>query len=343
MQVQVQVAKNVQDQDYDDLDLFAGVIAPLSSPFNIFLRLRDIQDQNSLVYFYVYALGQNRTVLWGVYDVASDEFLIDQSCQYDANDLLFMSKTWQKNDYKYYGNTVQNRIASNLGLHMIFDRSEEKNKMLQLYKDFKVAYVAQSDMALLDELLAKIISVGKRLMKIDVAYVLTRRKMVKDMFTGDITADNYVYIHLFVLIMLDFEDYRTAKYMLSNVEDEKARQGMQKVVAESFLYLWMRELGENVSIDPTEMIDKIVELKENEINRSDLSNEVTAENEDLIKQITDSFQRFIGKSKYAKLKYAKNLEKCYVSGQYEACENSDEEQCGIFDHGAKRSSRFDLT
>ena len=142
MQVQVQtlVRKDeLTQKDVDDLDLFVGLHSPLNSPYNIFLRLKDLENNNTIIYFYAYSLGEQKVLLWGIYDRSTNEFMIDDACKYNPNDLKYILDTWKNNNYEFFFTAMRNRMTSRITQYQIY--GDDKNKMAELADSFKKEYL----------------------------------------------------------------------------------------------------------------------------------------------------------------------------------------------------------
>ena len=59
MQFQVQERRNETEQR-DELDLYIGLRTGLDDPFNIFVRVADLEEDRSMIYFYAYSMGKRR-------------------------------------------------------------------------------------------------------------------------------------------------------------------------------------------------------------------------------------------------------------------------------------------
>ncbi len=128
-----------RQKNSDELDLFAGVHTGLDDPYNVFLRVKDITAGNPLIYFYGYSMGKKKVVMWGVYDVHNNTFLIDAACRYNPNNLKQMLDVWKANRYQYSFNSVRNRIDSRIREHYLaghFGQAHVKN-LLNLFQRFK--------------------------------------------------------------------------------------------------------------------------------------------------------------------------------------------------------------
>ena len=104
----------------DDLDIFVGLHSPLDSPYNIFLRLKDIETNNSNIYFYGYSMGKQRVIVWGVYDRSGNQFLIDNACKYNPNDLKTIIDTWSQHKYDFFFTAMRDRMSDRLHQYKIY-------------------------------------------------------------------------------------------------------------------------------------------------------------------------------------------------------------------------------
>jgi len=125
MQAQAAYEEPVRGLDFKDMELNIGVITPLTSPYNLFLNVRQIIDPDSeVVYFFVYSFGKKRVVLWGVYLKNEEEFVIEGGCKYAVKDLGRYLKEWKRRDYSYIGNSVYNRIEGAMARELGRERWE---------------------------------------------------------------------------------------------------------------------------------------------------------------------------------------------------------------------------
>ena len=115
MQSQIVYDKPKKDLDLKDMELNIGVITPLTSPYNLFLNVRQIVDPDSeAVYFFIYSFGKKKVVLWGVYLKNEEEFVIEGGCKYAVKNLNKYLKEWKSRDYSYIGNSVYDRITGTI-------------------------------------------------------------------------------------------------------------------------------------------------------------------------------------------------------------------------------------
>lgn len=87
-----------------------GLVPRLTSPFNLFLNLKQLIDPDSrFIYFFIYSMGKQKVILWGVYDKQDQSFHIDSACRYMTRQLSPITMQWIKSGYTYIGNSVVNR------------------------------------------------------------------------------------------------------------------------------------------------------------------------------------------------------------------------------------------
>lgn len=100
-------------------DAYVGMVAPIESPFHLFLRMADLQKSNKYIYFFGYSIGSKSIILWGIYDKDNRQFLIDDYCKWkligrsedgEAYNIGAYMSTWKNlGKYQYIANTVSNR------------------------------------------------------------------------------------------------------------------------------------------------------------------------------------------------------------------------------------------
>jgi hypothetical protein len=89
-------------------ELSVGLAQPLTSPYNLFLNLDQLINDDK-VDFFIYSIGAERKILWGVYDKLTRSFQIDSGCEYIPRQLYEITLNWTRFGFKYVGNTVVNR------------------------------------------------------------------------------------------------------------------------------------------------------------------------------------------------------------------------------------------
>lgn len=322
-----QAKKNVTEETQDDIDLFVGAVSPILDPFNLFLRVKDIEkgSDSEFVYFYVYSIGKSKVILWGIYDKMSEEFQIDDACQYDVKYLSDTLKLWQKNGYKYISNQTKNRFGKKIALNMVYDRPNEAEHIFNQYKNSIISRSTEDT-----EKLEKIIK-NIRYGYAETDYISPRTHAV-DVARQNGLDKNLAQLYLFILFFIDENEYRACKYMtvLSQTYkkiDKEMKQNMELYIKNSFIRAWFNRITEDTELQ-LDMAESIVDIFERGMNYTDVNKKVDdMTSVDLINHISLSFINFIAKSEYSKRTFVKKLKPCYTPDQ---CEDID---CPIFDHG----------
>lgn len=389
-QVQEMVSKDLKKQDKgqreaDTLDLYVGLKTGLEDPFNMFLKLSDITSQKELIYFYAYSMGKKKVVLWGVYNVNTNEFLIDDACRYSPNDLKFMLNNWKEHDYSFYFSSVRNRITSRMDQELLFDNRKTILEIFNNFKNYFLVKLAREGLMNPNNLslpLKKLYSNDE--FEFNYSKILTEvRKILNNKYkdineyvfealfdeienkqeetiirnalqTGiDISRLNsslknvvtHLSINIFICVFADMEEYRTAKYILY-LNDNKQGEKIRSMLKGQFLYEWIIELARileisNIKSFMNKYALEMVKLVEKKINQSDVgvigdSNRVKTP---LVENIAYFFENFISQSPYSKISYTNDLPSC---PNPELCLDG-ENNCGVYSHGYKTTSKYDLT
>lgn len=121
-------------READDLDLFVGLNTAITSPYNLFLRVSDVQANSSMIYFYAYSLGREKVMLWGIYDTPNNEFLVDNNCIYDVNDLDNIIKIWQNHAYQFSSSSQKDMMTMNLRQHHIYSDVKYQRELAKAFR-----------------------------------------------------------------------------------------------------------------------------------------------------------------------------------------------------------------
>ena len=248
MQFQVQKIVDVQktEAERDQLDLFVGLRSPLNDPFNVFLRVDDIENNN--IYFYAYSLGKKKVIIWGIFDRSTNEFLIDEACKYHPNDLKGLIEAWKKQKYSFFFSSVRDRIKGRMTQNLMFNNRADRVALLKSFKQLYMQklinngiipgkYVKMNDNEYL-KILEKVANAGKEAIRsdnfksnptynksLDIIFgqldTENREKVKKAVYSGSLggltpyqaNVTKHIWTHLFLLIFLDIDEYRIAKYM----------------------------------------------------------------------------------------------------------------------------------
>lgn len=379
MQFQVQKLVDVKktEQEQDKLDLFVGLKSPLNDPFNVFLRVSDLEHNN--IYFYAYSLGKKKVVLWGIYDRSTNEFLIDQACKYNVNDLKSLLEVWKKQKYSFFFSGVRDRISSRMTQNILYNDRSDKLKLIRLFKKMYMG-----------ELINKGIISGTKenIDPVEYSTVLNRASKaglkalsspdfnVKqyspsiDLLLNNLDAEderiirnaiynrsfnnltpyqtnvvNHILIHIFILIFLDIDEYRIVKY-IQHLNSNKNKQ-LKRYLKGGFMYEWLLELGKMLRVYNLEQFMKdvsedVLRLIEEKINRSDVGviggEAIPINLKETVDDLSRRFESFIEKSEYSKTTFVNNLKMC---PSLESCDKP-KEGCELFYHG-EIESQFDLS
>lgn len=357
-----------QEEITDQIDIFVGVISPLMDPFNIFVRVKDLNEDAQYVYFYCYSLGKAKAMLWGVYEKATDSFFIDDACEYNANYLSETLKKWQANGYKYAANQTKNRFNKRITLNLIYEENlKTMENAFELYKevvsfDF---FLNNPSFKIKKELLEKfapeavdddlfLIKHSERLKK-DANYDIKKiesnylnkssvgstdygiyRIRAVELALQNGLDKRYADSYLFVLLFMDDADYRAARYIASISENQLLGRKIEKdlldkmnaFINESFIFAWLNRVTSDKELQ-IDIAEKIVDVYERLVNYSD------AKETGLISKISVSFMNFIAKSEFSKRTLVKKLKPCYTPRE---CEGVD---CAVFEHGHNLISTYD--
>lgn len=308
MQFQVQERRD-ETKQRDELDLYVGLRTGLDDPFNIFVRVADLEENRSLLYFYAYSMGKKKVVVWGVFDRENNEFLIDDACQYTVNELKSIVDSFKDSKYQFFFSSVKDRISKRHEQNRLFsDRNYDLDLMNKLrtrflqklvkngslkgdvqefyengYRDIlsKVASEAMNaivktrDYDAFTELLLKEIdnTEDENLVRkaLDVKNVKYLNLNKYPTHLQNII--KFILVNVFILIFADMEEYRVAKYIISLKKKENVK--LSAYIKGGFLYEWIYELAktlriENIKDFMNEYSVALVKLMENKINLTDV-------------------------------------------------------------------------
>lgn len=223
-QVQKMVSKDPQQtqRESDAMDLYVGLKTGLDDPFNIFLRLSDISSNKELIYFYAYSFGKKKVVLWGVYNINNNEFLIDNACRYSPNDLKYMLDTWKTHDYNFYFSSVRNRITNRMNQELLFDNRKYEMELFNTFKDYflvKLARTGSMSPKLLSKNLTNLYSMSEEEFNIQYSKILNKISQE----VSNLLSNKYVDINQYIFKVL-FEE-------IENKEEEMiVRRGLERSI-----------------------------------------------------------------------------------------------------------------
>jgi hypothetical protein len=296
-------AKTQQRQD--SLDLFVGLYSPLNDPFNVFLRVSDIESDQNLIYFYGYSIGKKKIVIWGVYDTTTQEFLIDDACQYHPNNLKGILESWKQNNFNFYFSEVRNRMGPRIEQYSIYEDRKSKIDLLKSFKQIYTQKLSQDGVIpgkypgkfnenKYNQIMSEVGKSGLKAAKKEkyqkVITVLlqeleseeSKRKiwdaLSKNNFNPltnyEMNVANHILVHLFLLVFYDIDDYRVAKY-IKHISDQThnnrdKKKNIKDYLKGMFMYEWIYNLAKVLRVYDTDkfvnkMADVILELTEDNL------------------------------------------------------------------------------
>lgn len=309
MQYQVQEVKNAQ-KELDSLDLYVGLHSDLTDPFNVFVKVSDLEENRPLVYFYAYSMGKKKVVIWGVFDRTNNEFLIDDSCQYNADDLKSIIDSWKKNNYDFFFSSVKDRVAPRMKQNSMFkDRKYDLNLMEKFRQSFmqkliqsgnyrgkNIVFDEEEYQKLLDKIAQEaVLAILDRRdydksirLLVDELDTLEDENLVLEALNykniKKLNLSNYppyiqkiikfILVNVFILVFLKMEEYRVAKY-IDYLSKHKESAELRNYVKGKFLYEWIYELAkvfriENIKLFMKKYAEDILRLTEKEVNLTDV-------------------------------------------------------------------------
>ncbi len=382
-QVQTLATKNeLTQRDVDDLDIFVGLHSPLNSPYNIFLRLKDIETNSDIIYFYAYSIGKQRAIIWGLYDRTGNQFLIDNACKYSPNDLKIIIDTWKNNKYEFFFTAMRNRVSSRLAQFGIY--GDNRNKMITLIENFKKLYLTKLmisgllssngkningvpfDENLYNEVLNQVYSAGIEAVNED-NLKPTLELLFDNIESGEDTeairkaigvndwnnitpyqmnVAKHILVHLFLMTFLTIDEYRVVKYIDYNGDNNIK---LMNAIKGTFMYEWLLEFGKVLRIYNLEkfMVDiskDIIRLIEAKINLTNIGVIGGPSIGSNLESLLESLS-VIFEDFISKSIYSKIS---YVNNltpcpSIKICEAGNKDECNLYSHGYGTRSKYDLT
>ena len=380
VQTLVKPNKSLQKEE-DELDLFVGLYSPLNSPYNIFLRLKDIENNNDIIYFYAYSMGSQKVMVWGLYDTNTNEFLIDNSCQYTPNQLMEIINTWKQNKYDYFFTAMRDRKSERINQYLIYGDDREKNlKLADNFKNYYLSKLSKEGLISsnvpkgpkdkdinIEKLFDKVYEAGlssikqnkyKNILNLILNELDTKEdettifNIIKnnkwDGTEYQINVAKHILVHLFLMVFLTIDDYRVAKYInyiqTHNNNNNEFKKKLMKHVKNSFLYQWILELAKVLRVYD---VENFMLLIANNI-LSLIENDINMNNINMSlginirDKISDISERF--EDFIAKSMYSKIT---FVNNlpscpKITSC-NDNGKGCDLYSHGVTTFSKYDQT
>lgn len=116
------IQATILDKQTGETDIYYGIINPINDPFNLFIKLEQLLDDNlRYVYLFAYSMGKKNMIIWGLYDKWSDKFHIEDQCRWTMDyDIIFdrnygmldYMNVWKQNKYRFVGDLKNNQIKT---------------------------------------------------------------------------------------------------------------------------------------------------------------------------------------------------------------------------------------
>jgi len=98
--------------DWED---YLGMVMPLLSPVNLFVRKEDVLQEKKTVHIIFYSMGKHKILVSGQYDRDEDRLLLDCSCQYkNGTELQQRIRAWVQNGFTISWSAALNRITTTM-------------------------------------------------------------------------------------------------------------------------------------------------------------------------------------------------------------------------------------
>jgi hypothetical protein len=157
----------------------------------------------------------------------------------------------------------------------------------------------------------------------------------------------YIMVNYFILLFAGMDEYRIAKYIVFSNDNRKENSRFESHIKGTFFYEWILELSKIFRSDDSRTFivgyAKIfTNFIEPRLNRNDVGviGGPTKPSNPTLERISNFFTEFLSLSPYSKISIVNDLQECPLK---EMCDLDGEGMCGLYDHGQKRFSKFDLT
>jgi len=97
MQAPVEAKATSRTIDWQD---YVGIVMPLSSPVNLFLRRQDVLQEKPQIHVIFYSMGAKKILVSGTWDKTEHKLMLDCSCNYkNGTELSERIRAWRANDF----------------------------------------------------------------------------------------------------------------------------------------------------------------------------------------------------------------------------------------------------
>src|SRR3989338_2060068 len=122
------VKENINEES--KLNEYLGIIEEFRDPYHLFLKKDDLQEGEIFIHYILMHMGKKKIVFWGIYDVRSKVFLVENGCKYQLKNFSKFYNYWDT-DYLNVENTVKNRINKRI------DSFTGKKKLINNNQDYR--------------------------------------------------------------------------------------------------------------------------------------------------------------------------------------------------------------
>jgi hypothetical protein len=212
------VSTFVYDQEKDRIRDMIGIQVSFRSPYYLFFCIEDLTDEKEdNVYFVGYEMKSPGPAFWGYMDKENYKITIFGSCWYRTNLLNNMVKQWKKNNLKYVGASIQNKVYPRT-TYLLNDLDKKYNMTFGEFDDEK--YIASYFRGEIDkkdlpkDLDKKKLDIFlKRMEEMNRNEKITQLKKI-DKKNDYVTLENYMVP--VILSIPDYERYKAFHALLTN-------------------------------------------------------------------------------------------------------------------------------
>mgnify|MGYP001056073222 CR=1 FL=1 len=299
------MVKENKNNEESKLNEYLGIIEEFRDPYHLFLKKDDLQEGEIFIHYILMHMGKKKIVFWGIYDVRSKVFLVENGCKYQLKNFSNFYDYWDS-DYLNVENTVKNRINKRI------DPFTSKKNLINNNQDYRKikAYLSTVEKSAFYNGLN---TTSQRNQNFNQKNTDLYFDLVKQGRSLILSFYNNLSSNLNLLIR---------DYDIISLQDENSEE----------LYIISQQIDGITS--------QIVDLADNELNsyesninlRHFQKNNFPISSLFVLKEITQSFYNFIKSGLFFSDSYYENLSVC--PSVFE-CKNSPTSLCGIIWNGQK--------
>lgn len=98
-------------QEIFDLDQYVGIVPEFTNPFQLYIRVNDIERNASIVKFIVFSIGARRALIWGYYNIDLQQIIVQSACTFKLNQLMPLLRQWEANAFESASVMTKHGIA----------------------------------------------------------------------------------------------------------------------------------------------------------------------------------------------------------------------------------------